>query len=82
MPAMSRAILVGAGLASLDAEASELMVAAAFDAAKDAGAADLLGAVDRILVPQGTWHYSDPARVVAATDRRPRRPGPASVRSA
>jgi acetyl-CoA C-acetyltransferase len=35
-------------------------------AAEDAGAPSLLGAVDRIAVPQGTWSYTDPARLVAA----------------
>ncbi len=64
-------VLVGAGAVwQGDAEAVELMVqaleAAAADATTSAGnARRLLGAVDRIAVPQGTWGYSDPARLVA-----------------
>ena len=31
----------------------------------DAGAPSLLGDIDRIAVPQGSWSYPDPARLVA-----------------
>ena len=42
-------------------------------AAADAGAPSLLAAVDRIAVPQGTWSYPDPARLVADRLGIPRR---------
>ena len=58
-------VLVGVGTASADAEASELMVRAVRRAASDSGCATLLGEVDRIAVPKGTWAYSDPGRLVA-----------------
>jgi acetyl-CoA C-acetyltransferase len=63
-----RAILVGVGLADpgLEAEATDLMVDAARRAGADARAPALLGALDRIAVPQGTWTYPDPARLVAS----------------
>ena len=48
------------------AEAVELMTVALEAAAHDAGARSLLGAIDRIAVPQGTWSYTDPARLVAS----------------
>ena len=48
-----------------DVEAVELMVRASVSAANDAGAAELLGAVQRVAVPRGTWSYTDPGRVVA-----------------
>lgn len=47
-------------------EAVELMVEAARDAAGDAGAPGLLGAVDVVIVPRGMWGYPDPGRIVAA----------------
>jgi acetyl-CoA C-acetyltransferase len=58
-------VLVGVAGASADAEALDLMTAAVEAAAADAGSSSLLGAVDRIAVPQGTWSYTDPARLVA-----------------
>ncbi|HWD51600.1 MAG TPA: hypothetical protein VG412_04315 [Acidimicrobiales bacterium] len=59
-------LLVGVGTASDDAEASQLMARALGEAARDAGApAALLGAIDRVAVPQGSWNYPDPARLVA-----------------
>jgi acetyl-CoA C-acetyltransferase len=58
-------VLVGVGTADADAEAMELMTVAVERAARDAHATSLLGAVDRIAVPQGTWAYPDPARLVA-----------------
>ncbi len=58
-------MLVGVGTASASEEPVALMAAAASAAADDAGARSLLGAIDRIAVPQGTWSYPDPARLVA-----------------
>ncbi len=63
--APSTPVLVGAATAHGDAEAVELMATALEAAAGDAGPSSLLGAVDRISVPQGTWSYPDPARLVA-----------------
>jgi acetyl-CoA C-acetyltransferase len=50
----------GAGL-----EALELMLAAARTAAEDSGVPGILRAVERVAVPQGTWRYGDPGRIVA-----------------
>lgn len=58
-------VLVGVGTAFHDLEAAELMAAATVAAADDAGAPSLLRAVQRIVVPRGTWSYTDPARIVA-----------------
>jgi len=58
-------ILIGVGTSYDDAEAVELMVRAVEAAAKDAGSADVLPAVQRIAVPRGTWSYTDPGRIVA-----------------
>jgi len=59
-------VLVGVGTAHGDDEAVVLMAAALEAASGDAGSSSLLGAVDRVSVPQGTWSYPDPARLVAA----------------
>jgi len=53
------------GAASADAEATELMVRALEAAGADAGPTGILGRVDRIAVPQGSWAYPDPGRLVA-----------------
>jgi acetyl-CoA C-acetyltransferase len=58
-------VLVGVGTASEHAEATELMTLALRDAASDAGAPEILEAIDRMAVPQGSWTYPDPARLVA-----------------
>jgi acetyl-CoA C-acetyltransferase len=65
-------VLVGAGVTHqrfddpTDArEAVELMALAAARAADDAGAPDLLAAADTVIVPKGSWRYSDPARLLA-----------------
>jgi len=58
-------VLVGVGSASDDVEAVELMVTAASEALADAGGRGLAAAVDRVAVPQGSWTYPDPARLVA-----------------
>src|SRR4051794_18204106 len=65
MPALldpRQPVLVGAGTAFDDADALDLMVMAA----KECGPRALLGAVERVVVPRGTWTYSDPGRDVAA----------------
>lgn len=46
-------------------EALDLMDAAAVAAARDAGDASLLGSAHLIAVPEGTWGYRDPARLLA-----------------
>jgi acetyl-CoA C-acetyltransferase len=58
-------VLVGVGSAGVDAEAVESMVLALLAAGADAGVPGLLTRVDRIAVPQGSWGYSDPGRLVA-----------------
>ncbi len=58
-------VLVGVGAATADAEAVETMVLALEAAGADAGSARLLERIDRIAVPQGSWAYPDPARLVA-----------------
>lgn len=63
-----RPVLVGVGTASDDCEAAELMAIATRRAAQDAagpGAGRLLAAIQRIAVPQGSWRYPDPARLIA-----------------
>ena len=57
-------VLVGVGTASDDLEAVELMSRATQAALADAGGRGLAAAVDRVAVPQGSWTYADPARVV------------------
>jgi acetyl-CoA C-acetyltransferase len=59
-------VLVGVGTCVDDAEAVELMVRACVAAGEDAGSTRLLEAVERVAVPQGTWSYTDPGRIVAA----------------
>jgi acetyl-CoA C-acetyltransferase len=58
-------VLVGVGTASGDAEAVELMIRAVESAASDSGASGLLPSVDRITVPQGSWSYPDPGRLIS-----------------
>jgi acetyl-CoA C-acetyltransferase len=58
-------VLVGVGTASGDAEAVELMADALARAADDAGSSRILERADRIAVPQGSWTYPDPGRLVA-----------------
>jgi len=53
------------GAASSEASAVELMTQAVLAAGSDAGATTMLAAIDRIAVPQGSWSYPDPARMVA-----------------
>ncbi len=58
-------VLIGVGRASDHAEATELMGLALHDAGRDAGAPEILEAIDWMAVPQGSWTYPDPARWVA-----------------
>ena len=58
-------VLVGLGASGAGAPIVDLMTDAVRGAAQDAGAPGLLGAVDCIAVPQGTWSLTDPARTVA-----------------
>ena len=58
-------VLVGVGTASRDAEACDLMEEATLAALADAGGSGLGPDVDRVAVPQGSWKYPDPARLVA-----------------
>jgi acetyl-CoA C-acetyltransferase len=53
-------------------EAFELMVAAAQSAGDDAAAPDILREVQQVAVPQGTWAYPDPVRLVAERIGSPR----------
>ncbi len=66
IPGPRTPVLVGVGVADADAEAVELMASAVEAALSDCGSARVAGAIDRIAVPQGTWTYPDPARLVAA----------------
>lgn len=59
-------VVVGVGTASGHAEATDLMIRALVAAGSDAGSPRLLERIDRIAVPQGSWSYSDPGRLVAA----------------
>jgi len=60
-----RPVLVGLGAANESAPVSELMTRAVRAAADDAGAPSLLAGLDHVLVPQGSWSLTDPARAVA-----------------
>ncbi len=70
-------VLVGIGTASDAAPVADLMTAAVLAAGSDAGAPGLLGAVDCVAVPQGSWSLTDPARTVA---RRIGSPGARTIR--
>lgn len=72
-------VVAGVGVASQQvdepgqgAEALELMRRAACRAGEDAGAPALLREVGRIAVPQGTWPYADPARLLGRFIGAPR----------
>jgi acetyl-CoA C-acetyltransferase len=58
-------VLVGLGAAASSASVADLMTDAVVAAAADAGAPGLLGRIDCIAVPQGSWSLTDPARTVA-----------------
>ena len=68
-----RPVLVGLGTANESGPVAELMTEAVRRAALDVGAPRLLGSIDRIVCPQGSWRLTDPARTVAA---RIEHPGP------
>jgi acetyl-CoA C-acetyltransferase len=65
-------VLVGLGAANEAAPVADLMTEAVRAAATDAGAPGLLGAIDAIVVPQGSWTLTDPARTVAQRVGSPR----------
>ena len=69
-------VLVGLGVADDAAPVVDLMTEAVSAAAADAGAPGLLCSIDCIVVPQGTWSLTDPARPVA---RRIGSPGARTV---
>jgi len=69
-------VLVGLGAADDAAPVVELMTDAVRAAGADAGAPGLLGSIDCMAVPQGTWSLTDPARAVA---RRVGSPGAHTV---
>ena len=58
-------VVVGLGAVGESAPVPELMTRAVEQAAADAGAPGLLGSVDRVAVPQGSWSLKDPGRTVA-----------------
>ncbi len=58
-------VLVGLGVAHEPAPVVDLMTEAVVAAADDAGASGLLTDLDCIVVPQGSWSLTDPARTVA-----------------
>lgn len=71
-------VLVGVGTADQrsdevagTAEAIELMARAVDAAADDAGAAGLLDRLDWVGVPEGTWGYRDPGRLLGSACGRP-----------
>ena len=72
-------VIAGVGVASQQAdepgsglEALGLMLVAARTAAEDTGAPRILQELQRIAVPHGSWHYSDPARILAQRLDAPR----------
>ncbi len=65
-------VLVGLGVTRESAPVPELMTEAVVAAARDAGGPGLLGQVDRILVPQGSWALTDPGRTVLRRIGAPR----------
>ena len=65
-------VIAGVGVATqavdepgAGAEAAALMTTAAERAGADSGSAGILGAVQQVAVPAGTWAYPDPGRLVA-----------------
>lgn len=66
-------VIVGVGVASqhLDepgagVEALELMITAALNAGEDTGAAGILREVQSVVVPHGSWAYTDPGRIIGS----------------
>lgn len=73
MSSRTTPVLVGVGIVSQREddptkalEPIDLMIAAARSAGEDCGAADILGSVDRILVPVGRWSYGNPGGMIGA----------------
>jgi acetyl-CoA C-acetyltransferase len=64
-PDSGQPVLVGLGAVSDGANAVELMTRAVRAAADDAGAPALLASLDRVVVLQGSWSLTNPARTVA-----------------
>ena len=58
-------VLVGLGRSHEAAPVVEIMTEAVRRAGSDSGAPGLLTSIERILVPQGSWSLTDPARTVA-----------------
>jgi acetyl-CoA C-acetyltransferase len=58
-------VLVGLGTSNDSSPVADLMTEAVRRAAADAGAPGLLGSLDRIVCPQGSWSLTDPGRSVA-----------------
>jgi acetyl-CoA C-acetyltransferase len=58
-------VLVGLGRSDEAAPLAELMTEAVRRAGADSAAPGLLASIERILVPQGSWSLTDPARTVA-----------------
>ena len=58
-------VLVGLAPPTTRRRSADLMTDAVSAAAADAGAPGLLGRIDCIAVPQGSWSLTDPARTVA-----------------
>ncbi len=58
-------VLVGMGLSGTGAEPADLMAAATEAALADAGGRRMTDEVVCVSVPQGSWSYPDPARLVA-----------------
>jgi acetyl-CoA C-acetyltransferase len=58
-------VLVGVGTATASAPVVDLMTDAALAAGLDCGSSSLLGTVERVATPQGSWVLTDPARAVA-----------------
>ncbi|MGH3577323.1 MAG: acetyl-CoA acetyltransferase, partial [Mycobacterium sp.] len=65
-------VVVGVGTASGHAEAVDLMARALTEAGSDTGSPQIVERVDRIAVPQGSWSYPDPGRMVAGMVGAPR----------
>lgn len=60
-------VLIGAGRSAPDSSAPAplLMIEALRRAGEDSGRPAMLSSIDHVIVPQGSWSYGDPARMVA-----------------
>ena len=59
------AVLAGVGICHDHVDPTELMTRAVFAAADDAGSRLLLGQVQQIAIPRGTWSEKNPGSVIA-----------------